>query len=339
MQVNIGRTFITFFDHDTGEPQFAGSYTQIEAMQFGPQAVAFEVADLTELSIKSEWNELYTPAVLAYLNGTRPGSPSMDAAVAYFTSLKSVWTNPIYSGTTYGIGEDNPLDSYYLTNQQAARAVMVMLEDVSSFQTRYAITACCTTGRNFLFAGYSKIVRPVCPGPPPAQPSPSPPPPSKPPPSPPPPSPPPPVPPHDCSNLEARSDLASVASSLIQPYTTPKPTCGCARDGETFCLDDDDLTLAPPPSPPGTDYVVPDSELYTAQISDARLSSVYTADCEANRALERSASAWHNPHRSLSAACSLLSACHCLHLPWSRCSPLAARCSLLAARQPLSPLG
>ena len=47
----IGRTFITFYDFDTGAPQFEGSFQQIEAMQFGPQAAAFEVARATQLNV------------------------------------------------------------------------------------------------------------------------------------------------------------------------------------------------------------------------------------------------------------------------------------------------
>ena len=33
------------------------------------------------------------------------------------------WTTPIYSATTYGVGEDNPADPYDLTIQQAAQHV------------------------------------------------------------------------------------------------------------------------------------------------------------------------------------------------------------------------
>lgn len=40
---------------------------------------------------------------------------------------------------------------------------MVLFDFMSSFQVRYAIGACCTTGRNFLFAGYSTTIRPRCP--------------------------------------------------------------------------------------------------------------------------------------------------------------------------------
>ena len=63
--------------------------------------------------------------VLQYLNGTHPNqasySPSIQDAVAYFRSVRETWTNPVYAGTTYGVGEDNPLDSYELTSQQVKR--------------------------------------------------------------------------------------------------------------------------------------------------------------------------------------------------------------------------
>mgnify|MGYP006888785785 CR=1 FL=1 len=45
---------------------------------------------------------------------------------------------------------------------QAKRSILVMFEKTPSFQVRYAIGACCTTGRNFLFGGFSPIVRPLC---------------------------------------------------------------------------------------------------------------------------------------------------------------------------------
>ena len=37
--------------------------------------------------------------------------------------------------------------------QQRRRSIMVMFEHVNTYQVRYAIGACCTTGRNFLFGG------------------------------------------------------------------------------------------------------------------------------------------------------------------------------------------
>ena len=47
-----------------------------------------------------------------------------------------VWDTPIFRSATYGIGNDNPLDSYSLTQQQGARSVMVLFENLTAFQVR-----------------------------------------------------------------------------------------------------------------------------------------------------------------------------------------------------------
>ena len=39
---------------------------------------------------------------------------------------------------------------------------MIKLNKLATFQVRYAISGCCTTGRNMLFGGYSNAIRPVC---------------------------------------------------------------------------------------------------------------------------------------------------------------------------------
>ena len=64
------------------------------------------------------------------------------------------WGAIVNHGTVYGVGDDNPLDPYQLTQLQSMRSVMIMFEQMSSFQVRYAIGACCTTGRNFIVGGY-----------------------------------------------------------------------------------------------------------------------------------------------------------------------------------------
>ena len=53
--------------------------------------------------------------------------------------------------------DDNPANPYQLTELQSSRSVQVLFEYVSSFQVRYAIGACCTTGRNFLFGGCARV--------------------------------------------------------------------------------------------------------------------------------------------------------------------------------------
>ena len=52
--------------------------------------------------------------------------------------------------------DDNPTDHYNLTPLQKRRSLMVRFEAINFFQVRYAIAACCTTGRNFLFGGCAR---------------------------------------------------------------------------------------------------------------------------------------------------------------------------------------
>ena len=79
------------------------------------------------------------------------------------------WGTLINRATVYGIGSDNPQDPNFLTDLQGGRAVMALFENVGSFQVRYAIAGCCTTGRNFMVSGYSDAIRPLCSKPPPAR--------------------------------------------------------------------------------------------------------------------------------------------------------------------------
>ena len=47
--VDLGRAFFSFWDVDTGQPTFAGSDIQIEAMQMGPQAIRAFTHSTTEI--------------------------------------------------------------------------------------------------------------------------------------------------------------------------------------------------------------------------------------------------------------------------------------------------
>ena len=192
------RTFLTFFDFDSG-----GS-GENEAVQFPPYAKDVITHASTELIQHAAWTDVIT--LDSYLKFVQIFNAS---------GALDVWGTPIYQSSTRGIGRDNPADPLALTEQQKARAVMLQLEGRSSWRVRFAIEKCCTTGRNFLVAGYSDILLPICPPaapasppmlpapspppplppPPPSPPPPSPPPPAPPPPSPPPPTPPPPTPP------------------------------------------------------------------------------------------------------------------------------------------------
>lgn len=104
----------------------------------GPQATIVELPTATELIVRSSWSEIGLDASALAIAQTMPAGN---------------WGDPVYHGTVYGVGLDNPFEPYSVTELQASRSVLVMFEDVSDFQVRYAIGACCTTGRNFLLGG------------------------------------------------------------------------------------------------------------------------------------------------------------------------------------------
>ena len=56
--VTLERTYLTFYDLDTGEATTEGSGTQIEALQIGPQALTQETWPTTELQTYSSWSSL-----------------------------------------------------------------------------------------------------------------------------------------------------------------------------------------------------------------------------------------------------------------------------------------
>ena len=102
-----------------------------------PQAVAVEVPSPTEIVQNQQ---------ATFLNLLTPD------ARAIYSSVPGDWTtspaSQINYASTYGVGNDNPADPTRLTDQQGQRAVLVMFEQTSVFQVRYAIWQCCTTGRN-----------------------------------------------------------------------------------------------------------------------------------------------------------------------------------------------
>ena len=136
-----------------GNPNVTAQVTREVVAAQRRQAAALYLSPKTELRQYSAWQTYLAPSAYASFMAKNP----------------EAWTAVINTATTYGIGNDNPASPYELTPQQAARSVMVEFVDVSSFQVRYAIGACCTTGRNFLFAGYSGLHRPLCPFPPAAR--------------------------------------------------------------------------------------------------------------------------------------------------------------------------
>ena len=196
----IDRTYMSFYDFDTGEANFEGSETQVEVMQMDPAATSLMRALPSEIVQYASWADFL----------------SADALASFESRFANIdqWPTPINTATTNGIGNDNPANPSDLTAQQRARMATVQLDGISSFKVRYAISACCTTGRNFLFAGYSNMLPRLCPEPPslplPWQP--------------PPPSPtsppPPPYSPHNCDNLDDRLDLGRL-DATVEPYPQP----------------------------------------------------------------------------------------------------------------------
>ena len=60
--------------------------------------------------------------------------------------------SPLYCGTAFGVGRDNPVDPYTLTELQQARAVVAEIRNASSFRVTYHIMDCCATGRKYATA-------------------------------------------------------------------------------------------------------------------------------------------------------------------------------------------
>ena len=182
--VVIERVLLTFYDFDAGrETDARGNRVSAECMQISG-ADRVDTAMSTELLVKLPKNE------------------TQLAALNLATSAADVFANETsYCASVYGVGNDNPIDPGNLTALEVRRAILVQMINASDLHVRFAIHVCCGTGRNFLVAGYSNVIRPLCPYPPPSLPPL--PPPSSPPPSPlpspppplPPPSPPPPSPP------------------------------------------------------------------------------------------------------------------------------------------------
>ena len=114
--LTLQRLFFTFWDVDTGQPTFANSAQQVEAMQMGPQAVLAErgVGDdgASDLRFTQTWHEIFAE---------QPPSAIGDAVADASVRLAGwdMWrqTNPqggsgVFSGTSYGIGEYSTYTAY-----------------------------------------------------------------------------------------------------------------------------------------------------------------------------------------------------------------------------------
>lgn len=91
-------------------------------------------------------------------------STLVPTATTGSASTEDGWSGP-FTASEYGVGGDNPVDANDLTPLQARRTLVAIVERATHVQIRLRITGCCTTGRNFMFAGFSNAVRPLCPQP------------------------------------------------------------------------------------------------------------------------------------------------------------------------------
>ena len=145
----LDRTMLTFYDFDAGrETDASGRRVSTECMIIRG---AGRVATNADTEIVNQ-PPLATAAIASGLRGWDDGAWASET---------------YYCGTVYGIGADNPADPLELSALEMRRSVLVELVSASSLFVRYAVYVCCGTGRNFLMAGFSNVVRPRCPSPPP----------------------------------------------------------------------------------------------------------------------------------------------------------------------------
>ena len=81
-----------------------------------PAKSLVEVPQDTEIQPFASWPDFLIHAQ----NGTLPG----EAEGREYLSWEQ-WPGNVYAASTYGIGNDNPMDSYSLTAQQSRRTLMV----------------------------------------------------------------------------------------------------------------------------------------------------------------------------------------------------------------------
>ena len=148
--LTLGRTHITFYDFDEGIPnptalrecaQFKGTTAS------RTKAFTTATSELEEL----EWNSTAGGVQVAgpvqdLLDIVPVGTPMTD----YLFDAADAAATPLYCGTVQGKGNDNPTETYDLTELQRSRSVLILFESVSSFLVRYSLVASDGTGRNFV---------------------------------------------------------------------------------------------------------------------------------------------------------------------------------------------
>ena len=98
----LPRTYMSFYDFDTGRPQFVGSFTQREAMMVDPAVAEVQLPAVTELA--------QFPDLRAYLAEQQIDDAAVDA---FFSTPEQraaldAWDTPMIAASTYGVGKDNP---------------------------------------------------------------------------------------------------------------------------------------------------------------------------------------------------------------------------------------
>ena len=74
-------------------------------------------------------------------------SPAARAEADEMLGGLAAWPTDVQVATQGGTGADNPDSPIELTELQARRAVMVLIDGISAFQIRFSIHGCCGTGR------------------------------------------------------------------------------------------------------------------------------------------------------------------------------------------------
>jgi hypothetical protein len=213
LPIVIDRTYLTILDID-GWPHPSLGPEGVEALQFGP-----EVSQV----IRSLDSSIAPTSVSTYLERTgiseqhacdETGVFANDGSPVFSADLERLYSVP------------NPTSPEVLTAEQKRSAIMLQLDQVSSFSVRIGVYGCCSPGRNLWFggfdAGFSGLLDPVCdaPSPPPSRPPQQPPPlPSDPPLMP----PPPPSPPPPASPPLPQLPPSQPPAPQAPPFTPPAP--------------------------------------------------------------------------------------------------------------------
>lgn len=89
----IARSYLSFYDFDSGWSQVSGAVPAVECLQLGPQATKVDRTMPSQISQQSQ------EAFVAGLS---------SAAQAVAVTMQPAWGTPVYLASMYGVGNDNP---------------------------------------------------------------------------------------------------------------------------------------------------------------------------------------------------------------------------------------